>query len=186
MDPTLFRFQKKSNPVGILEGSQDVYLVWLNRQIFSDVYLDIMSADNFSQVVTSRFVFNASNWMIPQDLEVLGVDDIIDREDVYASTLVVSTASTNKLYRSQDMVKIAVLDTDEREFLCVCVCVCVCSFMCVCSFVCVCVCVRACVHACVHACVRACVCAYVYACVRACVCVCIRLCMRVCICILIM
>jgi subtilisin-like proprotein convertase family protein len=113
LDPTLFRFQKKSNPVGILEGSQDVYLVWLNRQIFSDVYLDIMSADNFSQVVTSRFVFNASNWMIPQDLEVLGVDDIIDREDVYASTLVVSTASTNKLYRSQDMVKIAVLDTDE-------------------------------------------------------------------------
>ena len=114
VDPTIFSILKQSGPAGIYEGEQSPYLIWLNRQIYSDVYLDIMS-DKYSEVINSRFVFNSTNWNETQEVYIYGVDDVIDHDDIYGSMLMISTASENPLYVSQDFVQIIIMDTDERE-----------------------------------------------------------------------
>ena len=95
-----------------------MFVVRLNRQIQSDVYLDVMNVDQYTNVLNTRFLFNSTNWNVTQEMAVLGVDDNIDRDDVYPSTISVTTTSINPLYNSQDFVLLAVADTDERKAPC--------------------------------------------------------------------
>ena len=115
VDPTIFSIQKGSPPSVLPEGQQGVFVVRLNRQIQSDVYLDVMNVDQYTNVLNTRFLFNSTNWNMSQEMAVIGVDDNIDREDVYPSTISVTTTSMNPLYNSQDFVLLAVRDTDERK-----------------------------------------------------------------------
>ena len=115
VDPTIFSIQKGSAPSVLPEGQQGVFVVRLNRQIQSDVYLDVMNVDQYTSVLNTRFLFNSTNWNVSQEMAVLGVDDNVDRDDVYPSMLSVTTTSMNPLYNSQDFVRLAVRDTDERK-----------------------------------------------------------------------
>lgn len=117
VDPTIFRIQKGSAPSVLPEGQQGTFIVRLNRQIQSDVYLDVMNVDQYTDVLNTRFLFNSTNWNLPQEMTVLGVDDNIDREDVYSSMISITTTSINPLYKFQDFVLLAVSDTDERKEL---------------------------------------------------------------------
>ena len=115
VDPTIFQIQKGSEPSVLPEGQQGTFIVRLNRQIQSDVYLDVMNIDQYTDVLNTRFLFNSTNWNVPQEMAVLGVDDNVDREDVYSSLIRITTTSINPLYTQQDFVLLAVRDTDERK-----------------------------------------------------------------------
>ena|GEM_PF-1454822 len=75
-------------------GTNDTFEVVLSAEPFGDVVLDISSADTGEATVAPMvLVFGPGNWSVPQNVTVLGIDDLVDDNDTEASITIAVNAS---------------------------------------------------------------------------------------------
>ena len=66
------------------------------------------------RILTSRLLFNSSNWYVAQDIYVMGVDDDVILESPYGSVVAMTTESSKEIHDGRNTtLTLIVSDTDE-------------------------------------------------------------------------
>jgi hypothetical protein len=97
---SLFHFQKKECPYAVAEGGKAVYSVRLLFQPSHNITLTFGLIDPYVRVLTPQLHFTASNWSVPQELFVEGVDDDIIRVSPYPAVISLASQSDNSTYNT--------------------------------------------------------------------------------------
>ena len=68
-------------------GSTDTFTVVLTAEPYEDVVLTFASSDTEEATVSESIIFTPENWNIPQEVTLIGVDDVIIDKDKPADIL---------------------------------------------------------------------------------------------------
>lgn len=85
----------------------------LTAQPSTDVIVNLAPDDGLTTLSQDNFVFNASNWDIPQLVQVFGVDDFVILESPYLARLTLqATSSDGNFFIPATPFNVLVADSD--------------------------------------------------------------------------
>ncbi|MBK8169877.1 MAG: PD40 domain-containing protein [Sandaracinaceae bacterium] len=95
-------------------GASAMFSIVLTSQPTSSVTISLMSSDSTEgNVAPASVMFNGTNWNVPQNVVVTGVDDAAVDGDVSYSIITGAAASSDSVYGGLAVADVALVNTDD-------------------------------------------------------------------------
>jgi len=111
----VIRLQKSEPPFGIREGEEALYHASLTEEPSADIFLDVYSKDERSEVRTSQIKFSRTNWDEKQEIKVFARDDNVIEESPYYTLVDFNSTSSNNSLSQNVTIPLPIIDSDTGE-----------------------------------------------------------------------
>lgn len=97
-------------------GTTATFTIVLNSQPTQQVSIALSSSNtDEGSVLPPNIVFNPSEWNIPQEITITGVDDEVDDGNISYTIITSKASSTDTRYGNMDVDDVAVINNDDDE-----------------------------------------------------------------------
>jgi len=111
----VIRLQKREAPFGILEGEEAVYHASLTEEPSADIFLDVESKDERSEVRSSQLKFSSTNWAEKQEIKIFARDDDVIENTPYYTVVDFNSTSSNESLSQTVTILLPIIDADTGE-----------------------------------------------------------------------
>jgi len=111
----VIRLQKREAPFGIFEGEEAVYHASLTEEPSADIYLDVYSKDERSEVRTLQLKFSNTNWAEKQEIKIFARDDDVIEITPYYTVIEFNSTSSNESLSQTITIPLPIIDADTGE-----------------------------------------------------------------------